>query len=251
MTTLKAIIVDDEQDSRQSLSAYLMKYCPSVNILATCENIQEAKTAIAAHQPNLLFLDIEMPYGNGFDLLEAYNTLNFEVIFVTAFSEYAVQAFNLSATHYLLKPIDIDELENAVSKVQERLDSKSSINHARVLLDNLQNHTPKDKRLVLPTLEGFEVVQLKDVMYCSADDNFTRFHFVDKSKTLICRSLKHYEQQLSLLGFCRIHRSHLVNMAFVKKYNKGKGGSVLLENEETLQVAQSKKEAFLKKLLEC
>jgi len=249
MIALKAIIVDDEQDSRQSLSAYLTKYCPSVTILATCENIQTAKEAIAQHQPNLVFLDIEMPFGTGFDLLETYDTLNFEVIFVTAFSEYAIQAFNLSATHYLLKPIDIDELEIAVAKVQERLQTKSSINHAQVLLNNLQNHTPKDKRLVLPTMEGFEVVALKTVVYCSADDNFTCFHFEDNSKTLICRSLKHYEQQLSTLGFCRIHRSYLINMAYIKKYNKGKGGSVALENNEILPIAQSKKEAFLKMLL--
>lgn len=246
MEKLTAIIVDDEQDSRETLSNYLKKYCPEVSLLSTCENIQAAKTLIVKRQPQLVFLDIEMPRGNAFDLLEQFDELHFEVIFVTAFSQYAIQAFNLSAAHYLLKPVDIEELEKAVEQASTRITHKNQVSHAKILLENIAAFNVHQQKLVLPLMDGFEVVRMSEIIYCEAQDNFTCFHFTNGKKALICRNLKFYEKTLSPFDFCRIHRSYLINLAYVKRYLKGKGGSVILENGTELLVSNNKKAAFLK-----
>lgn len=245
---ISAIIIDDEQDSRETLAAYLSRYCPQVHLLAQCTNISEAKTAIHQHQPQLLFLDIEMPYGNAFDLLEQFDNIHFEIIFVTAFSQYAIQAFNLSAAHYLLKPVDIEELEQAVDKVAHRIQQKDQLSHTQILIDNLKNLQAGNKKLVLPLMEGFEVVRLSEILYCQAADNFSCFYFTNGKKAMICRPLKHYEKTLEVYHFCRVHRSYIVNLEYVKRYLKGKGGTIILENETSIPIAPSKKEAFIKKL---
>lgn len=245
---ITAIIVDDEQDSREILASYLAKYCPQVQLQTTCANITAAKKAILKHEPDLVFLDIEMPYGNAFDLLEQFDDINFEIIFVTAFSQYAIQAFNLSAAHYLLKPLDIEELEQAVEKVTLRISKKQEQNHAQILLDNIKTLQAGNRKLVLPLMEGFEVVRLSEILYCQADDNFTCFYFTNGKKALICRSLKHYEKTLDEFGFCRVHRSYMVNLEYVKRYIKGKGGSIILENGKEIIVSNTKKATFIKRL---
>lgn len=241
MQKINALIIDDEKDSRETLHNYLGKYCPTINILSECSNIEEARTAIIKHQPQLIFLDIEMPRGNAFDLLEQWEDIDFEIIFVTAFSEYALRAFHLSAAHYLLKPVDIEKLEEAVEIVTERINSKEQLSHARILLDNLTAVNNQHRKLVLPLLEGFDIVKMSEVLYCEAQDNFTCFHFIDKRKSLICRRLKFYETALKDFGFCRVHRSFLVNLEYVKRYLKGKGGSVILEDGTEIMVANNRK----------
>jgi len=248
MKQITALIIDDEQDARETLQNYVGKYCKDVNIIGTCANIIEAKTAIAELQPDFLFLDIEMPYGNAFDLLNDLEAIDFEIVFVTAFNQYAVQAFNLSAAHYLQKPVDIDELIDAVSKVKERLVMKKEINHSKILLENLSAIQAKHQKVVLPLIDGFVVVQLQEILYAEAQDNFTQFFLKDGTKKLICRKLKFYEEALSAYGFCRIHRSSLINLEYVKRYIKGKGGSVILENGKELQVANTRKPHFLSKM---
>ena len=244
---MKAIIIEDELDSRETLRSYLDKYCPEVKLLAECVNIKEGKTAIQKLSPELVFLDIEMPYGNAFDLLEQFKEINFEIIFVTAFSQYAIQAFNRSAVHYILKPLDIDELILAVGKTRERLKAKQAMNHTRLLLDNLSAGNVGKQKIALPLMDGFEVVRIQEIVYCEANDNFTHFHFVDGKKSLICRKLKFYEEHLTDLNFCRIHRSFLINLDYVKRYIKGKGGTVIMENGKQIQVANARKKAFIDK----
>ncbi len=245
MKKINAIIVDDEQDSREILRNYTAKYTPKVKIVAECSNIQEAKKAIEEHEPHLVFLDIEMPYGNAFDLLEQFDDINFQVIFITAYSQYAVQAFNQSAVHYILKPMDIDELILAVDKAEERMRSEEQINHTQILLENMASKKSQNHKIALPLMDGFEVVKLTEVVYCEANDNFTCFHFVSGKKALICRKLKFYEDHLKEYGFYRVHRSHLINLDYVKRYVKGKGGTVVLENEVQIQVSNGRKQAFL------
>ncbi|MFK8057992.1 MAG: LytR/AlgR family response regulator transcription factor [Saprospiraceae bacterium] len=242
MTKLTTVIVDDERDSRECLQQYLAKYCPSVELVASCANIQEARVAIGTHKPQLVFLDIEMPFGNAFDLLEQLESIDFEIIFVTAFSQYAVTAFNSSAANYLLKPIDIDELIVAVEKASANLDSRDRQVRSSVLKEQLSG---KVTRLILPLLDGFEVVEISDIVYCEAADNFTRFFMSSGVTHMICRKLKFYEDILVPHAYCRIHRSTLVNLAFVQRYVKGKGGIVMLRNGKELAVSQSKKGAFL------
>ncbi|MCB0547881.1 MAG: response regulator transcription factor [Phaeodactylibacter sp.] len=246
MSAIRAIIVDDEQDSRESLRNYTAKYCPGVEVVAECSNIQEAKAAIGEHHPSLVFLDIEMPYGNAFDLLEQLEEVNFEVIFITAFSQYAIQALNMSAAYYILKPIDIEELIHAVEKGRERLLANETINTARILKENLSLPAKQKQRIVLPLIDGFEVVELSDILYCEANDNFTRFYLTNGQAPMICRKLKYYEHMLFGQGFCRIHRSYMVNLDYVKRYIKGKGGAVILSDGKELQVSNSRKEDFLK-----
>jgi two-component system LytT family response regulator len=246
--SLKTIIIDDEQDSRESLRSYLTRYCPAVVLVDECPDIETAQKSIQKHHPQLIFLDIEMPFGNAFDLLERIDNINFEIIFVTAFSQYAVQAFNLSAAHYLLKPVDIEEIENAVAKVSERISEKTKTNHTQVLLENLKVLKNQNQKLVLPLLDGLEVVRMSDILHCEAEDNFTNFYFKDGKKAMICRGLKHYETLLEEFGFCRVHRSSIVNLEYVKRYIKGKGGSVILENGKEIMVSNNRKAELMRRI---
>ncbi len=248
MKKIDALIVDDEQDSRETLRSYLTKYCPEVHIVEESANIQQARTAILKHEPQLVFLDVEMPHGNAFDLLEQWETVPFETIFVTAFSKYAIQAFNLSAAHYLLKPLEIEALEKAVAGARERIEKSKMVNTAQVLMENIRTTGGQNRKLVLPLMEGFDIVRANEILYCEANDNFTCFFFKNGNRSMICRSLKFYDQVLEPLGFCRIHRSFLVNLDTVVRYNKGKGGSVILENGKELLVANSRKEGLVEKL---
>lgn len=247
---ITAIIVDDERDSRETLSNYIGKYCPQISLQAECANIAEAKAAILKHQVQLVFLDIEMPHGNAFDLLEQWGEINFEIIFVTAFSQYAVQAFNLSAAHYLLKPVSIEELETAVEQVKKRIAQKDKLSHAQILIDNISVTKSQNRKLVLPLLEGFNVVKMSEVLYCEARDNFTRFYFRDQNKSMICRNLKFYEAALKDFGFYRVHRSFIINLEYVTKYIKGKGGSVIMEDGKEIAVSSSKKGELIKLIKE-
>jgi two-component system LytT family response regulator len=240
---MKAVIVDDEKDSRQILANYLSKYCPDVQVMGFGESVATGLDAIRKFKPDVVFLDIEMPYGNGFDLLAKAGDIDFETIFVTAFDNYAIQALNQSAAYYLLKPIDIDELIKAVDKIRNERNGENYVQHARVLMDNISNGAPQ--KIMLPTMEGFEIVNITSIIYCEAVDNFTRFHFEQGSPLMICRTLKYFEDVLKEHRFMRIHRSHLINLDYVVRYSKGKGGSVTMKNDRELEVSPNKKEELL------
>ena len=246
MEKITTIIIEDEEASRETLRNYLGKYCPQVEILTECKDIIEGQAAIEKHQPDFIFLDVEMPFGNAFDLLERIENINFKIVFVTAYSNYAIKAINHSASYYILKPIDIDELEIAVGKIEEEI--KNSDNNelqlqTKVLLENLQSN--KNKKVVLPTLEGFEVVDMENIIRLEANDNFTNFYLKDKSKQVICRTLKFYEDVLQDSGFMRIHRSHIVNLNYIKNYKKGKGGQVELIDGSVIDVSATRKDDLL------
>jgi len=241
----KALIVDDEKNARQILSSYVDKYCDQIEVVGEAENIIVANELIAKKKPDLLLLDIEMPFGNAFDLLEGLDSVDFEIIFVTAFNDYALQALNMSAVHYLLKPIDIDELVEAVDKAVTSIEKKDQINKAKVLIENIKNLEPHNRKVVLPELNGFSVKRVNEVMYCTAEENFTKFYFTGKSSALVCRQLKHYESILTPLGFCRIHRSTLINLDFVNKYRKGRGGQVIMQDGKQLDVSESRKKYLI------
>ncbi len=242
---MKAVIIDDEKDSRDILANYVQKYCPEVKVCGFGESVDTGLKAITEHQPDIVFLDIEMPYGNGFDLLDKARNITFETVFVTAFDHYAMQALNQSAAYYLLKPIDIDELVKAVEKIKAERENDNYMQHAQVLLDNLRAGNAQHQKLMLPTLEGFEIINIKSIIFCEAEDNFTRFHFEHGQPLLICRTLKYFEDLLKTYGFLRIHRSYLVNPEFVIRYNKGKGGYITMKNNKELEVSANRKKEFL------
>ena len=240
---MKAVIIDDEKDSRNILATYLNKYCPDVTVCGFGVSVVTGLEEIKMHQPDIVFLDIEMPYGNGFDLLDKIDDITFETVFVTAFNNYAIQALNQSAAYYLLKPIDIDELIKAVEKIKKERSKKNYTQHTRVLLENKKPGA--NQKIMLPTLEGFEIVNINTILYCEAADNFTKFYFDQSQSLLICRTLKYFEDVLSEHRFLRIHRSYLINPDFVVRYAKGKGGYVTMKNNEELEVSPSKKKEFL------
>lgn len=238
---IKAVIVDDERIAREVLRNYLTKYCPQVELLGEAQNIKEAVPLIAETRPQLVFLDVEMPFGNAFDVLEATREYSYETIFITAFSQYSLQALNRSASYYILKPIDIRELILAVNRVAESLEKTEELNRNRILLENLKLK-PEKQQLILPTLQGFDVVKTEDILRLQADGNFTQVYLTDGSKKMVCRFLKHFDDLLEH-PFVRVHRSHIININFVKSYHKG--GTVTLSDQTEIEVSGSFKEHFL------
>lgn len=243
----RAILVDDEKSSRVSLRSFLSTYCPQIDLLGEGVNIEEAAYLIADHSPDIIFLDIEMPHGNAFDLLDKYPNPKFHVIFVTAFSHYALKALKLSAAQYLLKPIDIDELEQAVKLVCQNIDEEKKWEHTVLLLENIKSDN--FKKIVIPLMSGFEVVSPESVFYIEADDNFSIIHLKDRKPLMACRKLKFYEENLSDAGFYRVHRSSLINLRHVQKYTKGKAAFVTLTNGKEIAISQSRKTGFVEKFL--
>lgn len=241
---MKAVIIDDEEDSRKILSNYLAKYCADIEVCGFGESVATGNEVIQKYNPDVVFLDIEMPYGNGFDLLDSIKEINFETVFVTAFDHYAIQALNQSAAYYLLKPISIDELINAVNKIRTERNGANYRRHGNVLLDNIR--TPAHQKIMLPTMEGFEIVTINTILYCEAADNFTRFYLEGVANPLlICKTLKYFEEILKEHRFLRIHRSHLINPDHVIRYTKGKGGSVTMKNNKELEMSSEKRHQFL------
>ena len=240
---MKAVIIDDEKDSREILANYVKKYCAGVTVNGFGESVSTGLEVIRKHQPDIVFLDIEMPYGNGFDLLERAGDITFETVFVTAFDNYAIQALNQSAAYYLLKPVDIDELIKAVEKIKKEKEADNHTSHAQLVLDNMR--AGKHQKIMLPTLEGFEIITITDILYCEAVDNFTRFYLEQGPPLLICRTLKYFEDILKDHRFIRIHRSWLINPEYVIRYAKGKGGSVTMKNNQELEISPAKKKEFL------
>ena len=238
---ISAVIIDDEKIARDVLRNYLTKYCPQVEILGEAENIKEAVPLIAEKLPQLVFLDVEMPFGNAFDVLEATSKFSYETIFITAFSQYSLQALNKSASYYILKPIDIQELILAVNKVAESLEKKESFNRNKILLENLKLQ-PEKQQLILPTLQGFDVVKTENIVRLQADGNFTQVYLIDGTKKMVCRFLKHFDDLLES-PFVRVHRSHIVNTTFVKSYHKN--GEILLHDGAEIEVSVTYKDSFL------
>jgi two-component system LytT family response regulator len=238
---LRTLIVEDEQTSRDILKRYLEKYCPTVEVLAEAANIDEALVFIRNNELDLLFLDVEMPYGSGFDLLEKLGKTSFEVVFVTAYNQYAIEALNKHASYYLLKPISIDELIKAVDYVSE-LRTKETELQQTVLKPEIE---PAFGKITIPTQDGFEVLEMQEIMYCRADDNYTEIFLSNNHKKLVSKTLKYFEDILKDNGFARIHKSYLVNVAYIASYKKGKGGTLYLNNGKELSVSASKKAELL------
>lgn len=246
---LKAIIVDDESASRETLRNFLAKYCPDVEVLGEADSVPPAVELIRKTNPDLVFLDVEMPFGNAFDLLEQMGDVNFNTVFVTAYDHYAIKALNFSASYYLLKPIDIDELVAAVEKVKKDRSEPKEFSQSKILIENLKQNGMQQRQLVLPVLEGFEIVRIQDIVRCQANDNFTDFFFANGKKLMICRTLKFYEELLNDCGFLRIHKSHLINLQYVKKYRKGKYGTVIMTDDAEVDISPTKKEEFLSRFM--
>lgn len=245
---IKAILIDDENHCLETLSILLQEYCPQVVTMEQCRSAKKGLEAIHKHKPDLVFLDIEMPAMNGFEMLEQFHEIPFAVVFTTSYDQYAIKAIRFSALDYLLKPIDPKELVAAVQKIQTQK-SLPSAEQFEMLLRQVNHKGTGFQKIAIPTVEGFELIPAESIVHCEADDNYTHLHLKSKGRITACRTLKEMEEQLQDFSFfIRVHHSFLVNLNEVTKYVRGEGGYLVLNDGSTINVSRSRKEMLLKKL---
>ena len=246
---MKAVIVEDEQKSREMLAAIIQKNCQDVQIVGLAKNVKEGVDLIKSQNPDLVFLDISMPDGSGFDLLEQVQGNKFELIFATASDAHAIRAIKYSACDYLLKPIDIDELKIAVDKAKKKkAEAPPSMENLQFLIQQLKRADDNFQKITLPTGNAFEIVNLKDIVRCEADTSYTIFYLTDKRKLMVSAGLKHYEELLPEQDFIRVHHHHLINMNHVVRFLKQDGGYAVMSDGSQIEISRRKKDAFLEKL---
>lgn len=235
---IKTIIIDDEPDGRALVKLMVEQHCPELSIAAVCDSAAAGILAIKDHQPDLVFLDIEMPGMNGFAMLESFGTLDFEVVFITSYDQYAIKAFRVDALDYLLKPLDENELIAAAHKCSVRVQKNRS--------EQLVSKNPGGvKQLVLPVRDGYSFVNISTIIRLQADGNYTHVYLQDGTKHMVTKTLKEFEQNLSPYQFARVHKSHLINLNFIKRYIRGEGGIVVMSDNSEVEVSRRNKESFL------
>lgn len=243
---IKAILIDDEVHCLDTLNMLLSDYCPDVQVIEQCVSAKKALEAIEKLKPDLLFLDIEMPVMNGFELLEQLSSISFAIIFTTSYDQYAIKAIRFSALDYLLKPIEPKELISAVKKVQEQRHLPMA-EQFQILLNQIQGKGGGISKIAVPTAEGFELIYAEQIICCEANDNYTHFLLKNKNKLIACRTLKEIEEQLQGFPFfVRVHNSYLVNLNEVTRYVRGEGGYLVMSDGTSVNVSRSRKEALLK-----
>jgi len=241
---MNALIIEDEPQAVSALKQELNLHCPEITILETAQNVSEGILLIKKYQPDLIFLDIQLSDGLGFDILQEFDNIRFKIIFTTAYSQYALKAIKFSALDYLLKPIDATELKKAVAKATKQ--SQSKLNKKIELF--LHNQKSNNKRIALQTSDGVFIHEVNTIIRCNSEGNYTHIHFTNGSKLLIAKTMKEFDELLSPYNFERIHHSHLINMNHLNSYVNKDGGYIVMSDKKTLPVAQRKKSEFLKKL---
>ena len=240
---MRSIIIDDEPKNVRILNKLLTDYCPEVKIIGSAGDAIAAQQIIEELKPELVFLDIEMPNGNAFDLLDKLMPVNFEIIFITAFESYSLKAFKYAALDYLLKPVSIEELQNAVLKAKDNKQTKNINLQVKSLLHNINNVNGNMQKVAVHTIDGLEFVKAEDIVRLNAQGSYTVFHLKDKSTLLSSKNIKIYEDILVGDIFFRIHNSHIVNLNFIKKYYKA--GYIVMDDETTISIASRRKTDFL------
>lgn len=245
---IKAIIIDDEMHCRKTLSILLKEYCPDVQILAQCSDGESGIEAIKKNKPDLVFLDIEMPHMNGFEMLEKFPQIPFAVIFTTGYDQYAIKAFRFSALDYLLKPIVHEELKKAIEKVKTHLQHPLP-QQLEILFQKIHSHTtPAINKIALPTMEGLHMIPVDSIISCASDRNYTVLYLKNKQKITVSKILKDIEEMLDEYSFLRVHHSFIVSLNEISKYVKGEGGYLIMSDGSSIDVSRSRKEILLQKL---
>jgi two-component system LytT family response regulator len=242
---LSAIIIDDETSSRNSLRQKLAKHCTGIAVIGECGNGEEGIKSIEEKKPDIIFLDVEMPRMNGFTMLRQLTTINFEIVFITAYDHYAIRAIRFSALDYLVKPVDIAELKAAVEKAVQKRKTPATNERLELLLENL-NEKKEHQRIAIPSLEGLQFVETANIIYLEAKSNYTCFYLTNNTRITVSKTLKDFEELLPASAFIRIHHSYIINKNLVEKYINGKGGQVVMKNGSVLDVARRKKDEFMK-----
>ncbi len=240
---LRAVLIDDDQSNLSALSEKLAKHCPQVEVIGRCDNAAEGIETIEREKPALLFLDIEMPVMNGFVLLQQLKYRSFGLIFVTAYDHYAIKAIKYSALDYLVKPVEIDDLKAAVAKAEANNENRNAQLQLELLLEQLNKKQPK--RITIPTSDGLHFINIDNIIYLEASNNYTQIYLATDQKFLVSRTLKEFEEMLPSDPFLRIHQSTIVNKHYVEKYIRGDGGQVVMRHGRVLDVSKRKKTEFL------
>lgn len=254
MSEIKAIIVDDEQHCIDALQTMLQKKCPEVTVVAGVNSVREAKVLIDEAQPDLVFLDVEMPHQNGFELLKLFERVTFDVIFTTAFEQYALKAIKFNALDYLLKPFSIQELQDAVQKCRDRRTAgrpkENGVSPLDVFLANMKTLHQTHRKIALPTINGLVFMPVQNIVRCESTGNYTKIFFTDKKHLLVSRPLKEFEEMLSDMDFFRVHNSHLINLQQMQSYIQGEGGFALMTDGTQVEVSRRRKAEFLKRAMQ-
>lgn len=240
----KAIIIDDENRTRDLIAKMINSFGLDIEAISAADSVESGIKAIEEYQPDLVFLDIQMPDGTGFDLLRSIDKKNFDVIFITAHEEFAIKAIKFSALDYILKPVDPTELKAAVERALDSMNSEKEEIQFEALHNNMQ--AQQKRRLVLKTQESVHVVDLEQIIRCEADRNYTSFFLTEGRKILVSKTLKEYETLLTGYNFLRVQQSHLVNLDYVDRYDKGNGGSVVMKDGSEVPLSPAKREIFFK-----
>ncbi len=239
---IRTLLIDDEDNARFALRKVLDSNTPDIQLIGEASDVASGLALITQTKPDLVFLDVQMPDGTGFDLLEKVQDQNFKVIFVSAYDHFAITAFRFSASDYLLKPVQPEDVLRAIDRIKKEPENQAA--RIKVLLGN-RNGVEK---IVLPSLDELLFVKVNDIIRCESDNNYTYFYLLDKERILVSRTLKDYEDLLEPLGFFRIHKSSIINLRYLKKYRKGEGGTVTMEDGSQLEVSRRRKDDFLKVL---
>ena len=242
---INAILIDDEVTGLEALQMAIENYCPDVLIRGVYKTPQQGLEGIKLVNPDLVFLDIQMPQMSGFDLLQLASPVTFDVIFVSAHDQYAIKAIKFSALDYLLKPVDVDDLINAVRKVKDKLNGNSNFYQFQSVLNNIQLKSRNVENLAVPSSDGLDFFNTQDIIYCKADGSYTVIMLKNNKHVLVCKNLLDFENLLIVSGFCRVHHSYLINLRHVQKYIKGEGGYVILTDNHYVDISRRKKEEFL------
>lgn len=243
---IRSIIVEDEKKSREVIQKMLSEYFSNIEVVAVCETIDKGKSAIEQFKPDLVFLDVELPPSTGFQMLNQIGDIKFEVIFTTAFDKYALQAIRISALDYLLKPFTVDDMRLAIRRYEEKVDRQNTMEQFQNLFHNL-NHI-NEKKIALPTFTGLTFIAVRDIIRCEAEANYTTFYLVNKTKIVVSKTLKEYEEMLKDYNFFRVHHANLINLEHIKDYIRGEGGMVNMVDGSHVEVSRRKKEEFMKKM---
>ena len=242
---ITAILIDDDNNLRAGMKSLLTRYAPEIKIIGEADSVKTGAALLLQNAPQVVFLDIHLGDGSGFDLLEEVNKkgkLLSQIVFITAHEQYAIKAFRFSALDFLLKPVDPDELQKVIAKIKTVLDKTSSVAHIDLLLENIRKKVDNFKRIALSTSDGIHLFEISDIIRCESEDNYTKFFIKNSKPILISKTLKEYEELLTEHGFERIHQSHLINLAYLKSYIKKDGGYVIMADESHLPVSQRKKD---------
>ena len=245
---IRSIIIDDEPNNVENLRSIITAYCPEVEVMAAAFNAADGINAIKANQPDLVFLDIQMPGASGFDVLKAFTATNFEVIFITAYDQYGIQAIKFSALDYLLKPINIAEFKLAISKAKDKIASKKQNHNIDNLLAYIKSGQRESPKIALPTLTEIRYIKVNTIVRCEAENNYTTFYLENGEQILVCKTLKEFAELLQPHHFIRPHQSHLVNLHFVKSYLKEDGGTLLLNDQTRIPISRQNKDRIKEEL---